>query len=225
MRALPGQASRAPGGAAPITRDAVAADQNQRILRAAGELFAKRGYHGTTVELIIKRAHVGYATFYKNFETKEECFLALFDAAAATAEQRMRAAAEATAGTWPETVAAALRALFELIVEEPAISRACLVESLTGGPKAVARYEAALRSFAPILKPGRKLNPRGDDLPDTLEDTIAGGVIWIAYQRLIVGEADRLKGLLPETIEFALSPYLGEDEAVRFVREMAPQMA
>ncbi len=223
MRALPGQASRA-SGAIPLTRDTVAADQRQRILRAATELFAKRGYHGATVALIIKRARVGYATFYKNFDDKEGCFLALLDGAAGRAEKRMWEAAEAEEA-WPEAVAAAVRTLFELIVAEPVLARVCLVESLTAGPKAVARYEAALRSAVPMLVPGRQLKPRKAELPATLEDTLAGGVLWIAYQRLIVGEADRLPQLLPEALEFVLSPYMGEEEAVRTVQGLVAQPA
>jgi AcrR family transcriptional regulator len=220
MRALPGHASRIPDGHAPITRDKLADGQRQRILRATGELVAKRGYHGTTVELIVRRARVGYATFYKNFEGKEDCFLALFDTAVATAAERMDAAMVAAGQEWPGRVGAALRALFELIVEEPMIARACLVESLTAGPRATARYEAATKGMVPILRPGRRFNPRKGELPGTLEDTLAGGILWIAYQRLIVNEADHLPSLLPETLEFALSPYLGEAEAVRFVKEI-----
>ena len=107
--------------------------------------------------------------------------------------------------------------LFESIAENPTVARVCLVEALTAGPVAVARYEAALKELDPILRPGRKLNSRSSELPDTLEDTLAGAVLWTAYQRLIVGEADRLPSLLPETLELVLSPYLGEAEALRVV--------
>ena len=41
-------------------------------------------------------------------------------------------------------------------------------------------------------------------------------MLWSAYQRLIVGEADRIEALLPEAIEFVLRPYLGEAEAARW---------
>lgn len=221
MRALPGHASRSPAGHAPVTRVEVASAQRERILRATGELVAKRGYHGTTVELIVRRARVGYATFYKNFSGKEECFLALFDAVIDTADKRMQAAMEAAGDFWPERVCAALQALFDLMAEEPALARATVVESLTAGPKGAAHYEAALRRMVPMLRPGREFNPREVELPETLEDTIAGGILWIAYQRLILSEADRLQDLVPETLEFALSPYLGEEAALQMVGNLA----
>ena len=76
MRALPGRDSRTSLADAParVTRDSVKADQRQRILRATGELIAKRGYNAVTVELIVKRARVSYKAFYAHFANKEEYF-------------------------------------------------------------------------------------------------------------------------------------------------------
>lgn len=221
MRALPGMASRTPPGPVPVPRSQLAADQRHRILRATTELIAKRGYHATTVELIIRRAKVGYGTFYKNFESKEEAFLALIDAAAERTLATIGEVFEAEPGEWPQKVAAALRLLFELIADEPVIARACLVESLSATPALVARYEAMLRRFVPMMRPGRDFNPRGQGLPASLEDTLAGGVLWIAYQRLVRGEAELLSALLPEALEFVLTPYLGEEHAVKNANTLA----
>src|SRR5690554_3151891 len=81
VRALPGKASRQPPGPEPVSRDAAAADQRRRILRATAELIAERGYQETTMEEIVRRAKVGYATFYKHYADREAAFLALLDAA------------------------------------------------------------------------------------------------------------------------------------------------
>ena len=51
-----------------------------------------------------------------------------------------------------------------------------------------------------------------------LEMTLAGSVLWSVYQRLIVGELDRIEELLREVIELVLRPYLGEEEATRIAR-------
>ena len=214
-----------PPGPIPTTRAQAAADQRRRIVEAAAELIAKRGYHGTTIELIIRRAKVGYATFYKNFADKEECLIAIFDTAGEAMRPRLREVYEDQDGAWADKVAATIRALFEMIAEHPAIARVCLVEALTAGPVAVARYEQMLSNFEPLLLPGRKLRPGNAELPDTLEATLFGGVFWIAYQRLIVGEADKLMSLLPETVELVLSPYVGEEEAVRVADELGGQLA
>lgn len=208
-----------PPGPQPVSREEAPADQRRRILRATAELVAKRGFQGTTAELIVRRARVGYATFYKHFADKEECLLALFEDVSSRVEARLREVYEQEPGPWPRKTATVLRTLFEMIAADPVVAKACLVETLSAGPAARAAYEAALKSFGPMLRPGRELNPKGEQLPATLEDTIAGGVLWVAYQRLIVGEADRLAQLLPETVEFVLTPYLGEEEAVRVAAE------
>jgi AcrR family transcriptional regulator len=219
MRAMPGQDARLLPGPAPVTRDGVGADQRRRILQAAAELIAKRGYRATTIELIVRRAKVGYATFNKNFDDKEACLLALADAAGEEARKVISEVVQQGSGPWPDQVASGLRALFELIARKPAAARVVLVETLTAGPAAVARYEQGLKALGEFFRPGRECSPNRDDLPDTLEDTLAGGVFWVAYQRLIIGEADKLLEVLPETIELVLTPYVGEDEAVRVAHE------
>jgi AcrR family transcriptional regulator len=223
MRALPGRASRAtPGEQATVTRERSAEAQRRRILRATGELVAKRGYNAVTVELIVKRARVSFKTFYKHFSGKEECFLELFDTVTARARESVATALVATADSpWPEQVIAALRAIFGEILADPLLARATIVEAPTVGPHIIGRYEKSMRSLSPLLLRGRELSPDPEQLPRTLEDTLAGGVFWSAYQRLIVGEVDRIEPLLPEAVEFVLRPYIGATEAARWAQAAA----
>jgi AcrR family transcriptional regulator len=223
MQALPGRQSRTTLDAplADVTRSSAHADQRRRILRSVGELVAKRGYGDVTVELIVKRAHVSYKTFYKHFSGKEDCFVALFDSVFRSTERTIRERLAAEELPWAEQVALALRTLIELIVAEPIIARAVIVEAPTVGPGILERYERATKAFVPLFRAGRELNPRGAELPSTIEDTLAGSVFWSAYQRLIVGEAERLPELLPEVTELVLRTYLGEAEASRIARAEA----
>lgn len=221
VRALPGKASRELPGPQPVSRDAAAADQRRRILAATADLVAEQGYAAVTMEMIVRRAKVGYATFYKSYAGKEEAFLALLDAAIERTATRVEDAYKRETGPWTDRVGAALGELFKEIAANPNVARACLVESLTAGPEAVTRHEAALKRLAPLLRPGRELNPRRERLPDSLEDTLAGGILWVVNQRLIAGEAGKLRGLLPETLEFVLRPYVGEEEAAREAGEIA----
>ena len=219
MRALPGRPSRTSlREPAALTRRSAESDQRRRILRATGELVAKRGYHDVTVELIVKRARVSFKTFYKHFANKDTCFLTLFDAACERTEAKVRdALAARPEAPWPQQVAIALRSIFETIAADPIIARACIVEGPTAGPVILDRYER-MKALSPLLRLGRIFSPRADQLPGTLEDTLAGGVLWTAYQRLIIGEVDRIEALLTESIEFVLRPYIGEAEAARWAR-------
>ena len=221
MRALPGKENRQPPGPEPVSRDAAAADQRRRILEATAELIAEQGYQETTMEEIVRRAKVGYKTFYKHYPDKEASFLALLEAATDRTLSRVEDAYSREEGPWADRVGAALGVLFEDVAAHPAVARAVLVEAVAAGSEAAAKHEAALKRLAPLLRPGRELNPRQAELPESLEETLAGGVVWVLGQRLIAGEADKLRPLLPETLEFVLRPYVGEDEAAREAGEVA----
>lgn len=54
------------------------ADKRECILAAALELFAERGFHGTAVPEIAKRANVAAGTIYRYFDGKEALVNALY---------------------------------------------------------------------------------------------------------------------------------------------------
>lgn len=225
MRALPGRERRSsPRSApAPVTRHSAHADQRRRILRAVGELVGERGYGAVTVELIVKRAHVSFKTFYKHYAGKEECLLALCERAYDSSEATIRERLADESAPWPEQVTLVLTGIFELIAADPVLARAVVVESPTVGPALRERYERATKALVPLFRAGREFNPRGDELPETIEETLAGSVFWSAYQRLIVGEADQLPASLPVLLELVLRTYLPPEEASRIARTAAPE--
>lgn len=220
MRALPGRQSRSNPDSTPasITRAGARADQRRRILRAIAELVGERGYGDVSVELIVKRAHVSFKTFYKHYAGKEACLLDLCQSAFDGTERTIRERLAAEPGPWPNQVALALRTFIELIVAQPVIARAVIVESPTVGAAITERYEQATRALVPLFRAGRRLNTRGEELPESIEETLSGSVFWSAYQRLMVGEADRLPESLPVLLELVLRTYLGQAEASRIAR-------
>jgi len=38
---------------------------------------------------------------------------------------------------------------------------------------------------------------------------------WVIYQRIVLGEAERIESLLPDLVDFALTPYIGAESAQR----------
>jgi AcrR family transcriptional regulator len=213
-RSLSERLAKLPPGRHLVPRDFVAQNQRERMLLATAELVAERGYQKTTIELIAKTARVALSTFYEQFSSKEECFLAAFD-------ETMEAVAEVfeelldPEQSWAEQISHALEIALEMIVREPARARLVVVESQAAGGEALRRYQGMLERIAPKLREGREHNPRSVRLPDGLEVAIAGGLAWLVHQRLIAGRVDEIKGLLPEMLQVTLTPYVGEDEAAR----------
>jgi AcrR family transcriptional regulator len=214
METLPGHLDRLPAGQDKFQAELISKSQRERILDALAETVAKRGYQGTSVELIVKRAGVARVTFYENFENREACLLACFEEAVGEVRGQVLAAA-AKEKEWSAQVRAGLATLLEWIRSHPALARTCLVETVTAGPAALGRYELALESFAPPLRRGREFTAEGALLPPTLEDSIVGGIVWMIHQRLLRGEAESCPALLPTMLRFSLSPYLGEERVAQ----------
>jgi AcrR family transcriptional regulator len=205
---------RPPPGRQQLSREFVAQHQRARIIAALAEETAAKGYRAVTVADIVRRAGIARNTFYENFSSKEDSFLAAQDFAVKEALRRVVDAASRV-DSWQARVDAGLAAFLHYVASEPALARTCVVEALSAGPAALARYEESLQSFIPLFRIGRKVSPQGDELPATLEETIIGGVFWIIYQRIILGETEQIEQLLPELVEFALTPFIGADAARR----------
>jgi AcrR family transcriptional regulator len=84
----------------PTDVDGKAAKRADLVAHAA-DVFARRGYHATTIQDIATQADVGKGTIYEYFRTKEELFLAVYDSWMSDFEhavqQRVDAAADAMA--------------------------------------------------------------------------------------------------------------------------------
>jgi AcrR family transcriptional regulator len=201
--------ARARKGAEPaprpvLSREFVAEHKRKRIMTATAELTAERGYEATKISDIVKRAGVARKTLYENFSGKEEVFLTTFDAAVAEAMRRIEESCVDLGDDWEARAEAGLAAFLDYVAAEPALARMCLVEALTAGPAAAEHYEVAVQDFVALAQ---RYIPRGDKLPDTIDETLIGGIAWIVYQHVRRGEADQVAKLLPELAEFLLAPF------------------
>lgn len=199
-------------GRQPLSREFIARHQRARIIEALAQETSEKGYRAVTVADVVKRAGIARNTFYENFSSKEECFLAAQEYAMSTALERVVGAA-GSFEEWPHRVHAGLGAFLRFVVEEPALARTCMVEALSAGPASVRYYEESQQAFVSLFKLGRDVSPHGAELPETLEEALIGGVFWILYQRLTTSQAEEIGELLPELVDFTLTPYLGPEKA------------
>lgn len=193
-----------------LAPDVVAAHQRERLFEATVELVAKRGYRNTSVDHVVKAARVGYVAFYDLYEGKEDCFLAAFDRIVDEATEELTQAVEAE-DEWPQQMAAGLACLLDLIAADPKRARVALIEVQAAGPGAYARYEQVFDRAVPKLREGRALSGEAAQLSKTLEEAVLGGVVWLVHQQLVVkGELEDTEALLGQSIQIALSPFLGD---------------
>lgn len=210
-RSLSERLAKLPPGRHLVPRDFVAQNQRERMLLATAELVAERGYQKTTIELIAKTARVALSTFYEQFTSKEDCFLAAFDVAAA----RLRLRLEAAAGegeTWRERLRPALAELLRFVVEEPDTAMTLIVDGRAACPPALLRRDEALDRFASCLDTQVRAElPDGEAPPSAIAAAgIVGGIEALLYSRINRGETDGIESLLPSLMYFAVLPYEGQ---------------
>jgi AcrR family transcriptional regulator len=210
-----------PGGRHGLSRQEVTESQRERLLAATAELIAERGYSSVPITEIVRRAAVANRVFYENFESKEEASLAAYDAIADHVTEQIAAAA-GPVEDWPSRITAALGAAIAFFDAEPMLARFCLVAPFTSTPKIAARGRDRAAAALPYLAQGRDLHPGGAELPASTEDSLLGGVVS-QLSRSLLGGPRPLAGLLPDLVEFVLTPYLGPDEARRRAAEATLQ--
>ena len=121
---------------------------------------------------------------------------------------------------WPQAVRAGLEAMLEFLTTEPHLARLSMVEALVAGPVVVERYDAAIQSLVPYFEAGRE--GRSADvlagLSSTTEEALVGGIVSLISRRIFAERTGELETLLPDLVEFALTPYLGSVEAAKVAR-------
>jgi AcrR family transcriptional regulator len=207
-----------PGGHHGLSREQVLESQRERLLAGLAHAVAAHGYRAATITEIVKAASVSSRAFYENFDSKEECFLAAFDAVIAHLEELI-AAAVRPVPDWPGRMIAALRAALDFFAAEPDLARLCLVEPFTASPPIATRFRDVVVSAIPYLQPGRAERAEAAALPESTEDSILGGLIALTARSILAGNDDSLEQLLPDLVDFALSPYLGPERAKELARE------
>jgi AcrR family transcriptional regulator len=175
---------RFPAGVRTLPPDLVQAVQRERLIVSMLAAAAERGYRALTVQDVLTRAGISRPTFYEQFQDKEDCFLAAFDAAAGELQRRVRAAAEKVDANWRDRMRAGLEELLRYIDEEPKAARTVLVEARASSPPSA------------IAAAG-----------------VVGGIESVLYARLQKGDTEDLDSLVPSLMYFAVLTYAGHDAA------------
>jgi AcrR family transcriptional regulator len=194
-----------------LPREFVASHKRRRMMDAIAELTAENGYEATKIADIVRRAAVARKTLYDNFDGKEDLFLSAIDAAVADLRLAVEEGCKGADGPSEAGIVGALEALLEFVAERPAAARMCMVEAISATPSSARLYDAAMREFVELF---RSSAPDGADLPETIEESLVGGVAWILQLQIRRGEAEQAADLLPELSQFVLSPYFGVGRVV-----------
>jgi AcrR family transcriptional regulator len=167
-----------------------------RLLDGLAAAVSERGYPATTIAHIVKHARVSKRTFYEHFADKEECFLALYAEATEILRKGVEHALRAPASTWQRQLEAGLEAYLSALEENPAVTRACLLEIHAAGPRALELRLSGHAKFATLLREfverTRKKHPELRPLTAAMATAIVGGIDELLLANVEAGLTKRL---------------------------------
>jgi AcrR family transcriptional regulator len=178
------------------------------VLLAAGEL----GFRETSVRAILEHSGGHRAQFYKDFESKEDCFAQAY---AVWIERLCVSVLEAAATTpgWEAGVREAIVRLFQFVRARPAIARALFVEVQIAGQPALARHDAVIERLAAAIDSARVDIEPAAAPPEATGVFVVGGIESCVSEALAAGDPSRVWDALPELMHFAAGSYFGKEEA------------
>jgi len=200
-----------PGGH-PLRPEVVAHHQRQRIIAGAARVIAERGYRSVSVADIVKSAAIARGSFYEHFGSKEDCFLALYETGTGAALEAVKEACSGESEGFPGRVKGGLAALLAYVESNREMAQACIVEGPAVGPAIEGRFEGMISSFGDLLRSGR-VAPDASELPESVEETVVGGLYWLLYYALLEGKPKKVARLLPQLEQFSLIPFAGAEAA------------
>jgi AcrR family transcriptional regulator len=202
-------AQQLPKGRHGLSRAFIASNQRERLLDAIANVVAEKGYSATRVADITEYAGVSRKTFYELFADKEDCFLAAYDAITALLMDRMaRGLSSVVDASWEEQVSALLGEFLHFLAAEPAFARMCIVEVLGSGPRGLARRDAAIEAFFPVVDQIPRSQPGAAQHLSTLTPVfVTGGILEVVYAAIRRGETDTLPSLEQDLSRLAFRAY------------------
>lgn len=169
-----------------------------RILTAAAEVFAAKGYHGTVVDDIVTVSGTSKGAFYHYFPSKQGIFLTLMDEMASAVEQGVEGVIGSERGALAK-VEAALRVVLETAAARRDLVRILLIEAVGLGPALEHKRLEIHRRFAGVIQRHLDRAVAEGDVPP--QDTGLAAQAWIGAlnevitQWLVSGAGDLLARL------------------------------
>ncbi len=176
--------------------------QRARLFAAASAVFARNGFADATAEAIAREAGMSKATFYEHFGNKEECILALFDAAIDVVVAGIAQAAIDHGGDTPQgRIGASVRAFLGVVDAFPDQAQTLLVEIIGAGPRAAERRDAALTRVAEFIDEANRVDAEGGLVARFASPhdafAIVGAIVELASRQLRTQDPEDIRELEP----------------------------
>lgn len=176
-------------------------ETRERILTAAADVFAAKGFRGSAVDDIVARSGTSKGSFYNFFPSKEAIFLALLERVGATLLEGVEREVERASGALGR-VDAALAAAFGALAEHRALARILVVEAPALGHGSDRRLFELHRLLATYIA-HRLDDAVGDGSIPPIDTELAayawlGAIHEVVLRWLHTGQPEPLTAAVPE---------------------------
>jgi AcrR family transcriptional regulator len=193
------------GRAAKSAREAA---QQELLLGAMAKAVAAKGYEACRVDDVLAASGLSRSTYYRHFDSKEECFAAAFEWAAEGVLAAVREVLTGGAGEPGDQVEAALEGMLAELASRPGTARLVLVEARAASAVCRKAYARWLERFGDLLD---EATGRVD--PGLARLTV-GAILALLSSELLENGAESLPSTLPQLVYVALlAPYVGAHAA------------
>jgi AcrR family transcriptional regulator len=189
-----------------VSREQAFAVHRARVLEAIVQVVCERGFAGASVGSVSERARVSRRSFYKVFDSLEDCFLAVLDEGAWYVGVLI-SRAFAREQSWLDGVRGALAALLGFLDSDPALARVLLVEAAAAGSWARERREAHVVSLTSLIE--ERWAVRGDSQAHPFVSAgVIASLLGVLHTQLVADREEPLLALLGPLMGLVTSPYL-----------------
>jgi len=158
-------------------------ETRSRILEAAVNVFASKGYHDTKVDDIVSQSQTSKGSFYFYFPSKQDIFMALVDTFAELLESRLRERLSSeSSGT--ARVDAALRVCLETFGQYRSLAKIALVQATGLGAAFEEKRQAVNQRFIEIVRENLDAAVADGGIPPM--DTEVAACAWVGALNEIV---------------------------------------
>jgi len=180
-------------------------ERRQQILTVARDVFARRGYHQTTIEDIVAQAGVARGTFYLYFEDKRAVFSDLIDRFASQLTMAIvRIVTDDPSRPVVEQVTENIRAIIATCLSERSMTKILFTDAVGIDPafdrKVFTFYDTVVQLLTESLKDGQALGIVDEGEPRVLAYLTIGALKELLYQAVTLGYSEESAVVLTQQI-------------------------
>jgi AcrR family transcriptional regulator len=181
------RARRLPPGPHGIPPELVSRNQRERLVAAMAEVCADGSYAAATVAEVARRAGVSTASFYRQFESRQECMLTSFEELSGRLLEEVERACDGDREPAAKT-RTAIRTAATLLAGDLPTARLLTIEIVAVGPEGVQLQQEAIERLAALLRDVRKPGAASATLSPSREWAIVVAMAATVAKRVAKGE-------------------------------------